>query len=322
MSGMLQAKLARLGLVQRSEAAPLSSVAVAGRAELMPGTEWLTDAGPVWVHERRFAPGTGPLPATARKLTSQERSVIFRRPPRSGETVAFDIETTSLSSGAGVHTFLVGLGWWEDDGVVVRQVLMRSPLEEEALLSHVLQVLQRFTGLLSFCGRGFDVPRFRDRLAYAGRSERLPVFPHDDLAPLSRQVFAGRLADGRLGSAERCILGFQRHEDLPGAECPREWFALQRGQAHRMAAVMEHNALDVVSLFGLEWMLLQEIAHPKTAAAAMFSTLACMEAGDLPSAVRSMRFAEALAQGANAAPAPVGITQAFERARRRLTSVR
>lgn len=316
MTSALQAKLARLGLVR--EQAVLNAPLHAQSASVLSGAECNTSAGTVWVHERRFEPGRDPLPIGTRPLTARESALLFRRPPREGASVAFDIETTGLASGAGVHVFLVGLGWWDAGSVVVRQVLMRSPSEEPALLQSVMEVLAQFTGMLSFCGRGFDIPRFRDRLALAGQTERLPVFPHDDLAPLARQMLAGRMKDTRLGSVERELLGFRRVDDLPGGECPREWFALQRGHAHRMAAVMEHNAIDVASLFGVEWALFNELHRPSTPAAAMLATVAALEAGELAHARNAAVVAAELLGSDPLEQAPRGLTKRFHSARQQL----
>lgn len=315
MPAGLQEKLARLGLVH----APATSPALmpAGSSEL-PGRECATSCGPVWLHERRFIPGTAPLPPGTRPLSDGEKALLFRRPPRRGGAVAFDIETTSLASGAGVHAFLVGLGWWHEGAVVVQQLLMRTPCEEGAMLSAVMATLERFTGMLSFCGRGFDVPRFRDRLAMAGHPEQLPIFPHDDLAPLARQLLAGRMKDTRLASVEAELLGFRRTDDLPGAECPREWFALQRGQAHRMAAVMEHNALDVASLFAVEWALFEELQRPQTYSAAMFATVAALEAGDVGRAQQTVLVAEELLSLGPRGSGPRGLADQYRRARQQL----
>ncbi len=316
MSAGLQEKLARLGLLAATPSTA-SAVPPSVVSEL-PGRECLTCCGPVWMHERRFVPGAAPLPHGTRPLTSVEKALLFRRPPRHGAAVAFDIETTSLASGAGVNAFLVGLGWWHEGVVVVQQWLMRSPLEEEAMLASVLATLQRFTGMLSFCGRGFDIPRFRDRLAMAGRGEQLPVFPHDDLAPLARQMLTGRMKNARLASVEAELLGFRRVHDLPGSECPREWFALQRGQAHRMAAVMEHNAIDVASLFGVEWALFEELQQPRTPATAMLATVAALEAGEMMHAQRAANVADEILAADSAGQVPRGLAEQYRRARQRL----
>ena len=280
MPSSLQARLRRLGVLHAPSAPVLRSDV--GISDL-PGHEIETPHGPCWFREWRVAPGTEGVALLPNCEASEaERSVLHRRPPRSGARVAFDTETTSLNSGAGVHVFLMGFAAWDGAVVCVRQFLMRSPLEEAAMLHAVQQELHRYGAMLSFCGRGFDVPRTKDRLSLAGFSRSLPVFPHDDLAPVARRFLKGRYSDCRLKTLESQFLGFQRVDDLPGAECPREWFALQRGQPHRMAAVMHHNALDLLSLFSLEHGLLRELANPTTPSAMIAASACLREAGVVP----------------------------------------
>ena len=48
--------------------------------------------------------------------------------------VFFDIETTGLSGGAGTLAFLVGCGWFEDEGFRVRQFFLLVRRGERAML--------------------------------------------------------------------------------------------------------------------------------------------------------------------------------------------
>ena len=78
-----------------------------------------------------------------------------------------DIETTGLSGGAGTYAFLVGLGRFEGDDFYLRQVFMRSPAEEQALLLVVADLLQDVDGLVTFNGRSFDLPVLNCRYSLA-----------------------------------------------------------------------------------------------------------------------------------------------------------
>jgi uncharacterized protein YprB with RNaseH-like and TPR domain len=46
----------------------------------------------------------------------------------------FDTETTGLAGGTGTVAFLIGLGWFEGDGFVTRQLFARDYAEERATL--------------------------------------------------------------------------------------------------------------------------------------------------------------------------------------------
>jgi hypothetical protein len=63
-------------------------------------------------------------------------------------------------------------------------------------------------------------------------------------------------------------LKFARVEDLPGAEVPEVYFQyLREGYSPRLHAVLEHNRLDVVSLFVYAHWLMQK-THPASPALA------------------------------------------------------
>ena len=103
--------------------------------------------------------------------------------------VAFiDTETTGLSLGAGTYTFLIGVGTFENPvglrtrrRFVVRQFFMRNPAEERAQLHLVEEALGRCTGIVSFNGRGFDMPLINNRFVLAAMPPPLAGAPHLDL---------------------------------------------------------------------------------------------------------------------------------------------
>ena len=50
-----------------------------------------------------------------------------------------------------------------------------------------------------------------------------------------RRAFSRRWEDCRLARVERLLLGFHRHNDLPGAEAPAAWFDwIQQGDDARL----------------------------------------------------------------------------------------
>jgi len=195
-----------------------------------------------------------------------------------------DTETTSLSGGAGVLVFLVGVGRFEADAFVVRQLFMRDPSEEPAMLDELEGLLREADGVVSFCGRTFDAPRVRDRFLFQDRPEQegaLRELPHLDLHPPSRRLFGHRLPDNRLRTLEESELGFTRSDDLPGSECPEAYFAYQRGVSNRIPEIMEHNLHDVLSLVMLEARLASCYVTPDDAGACLAAGVIAFEGGDL-----------------------------------------
>ena len=158
--------------------------------------------------------------------------------------VAFiDTETTGLSLGTGTYTFLIGVGTYElsqesgepERAFVVRQFFMRSPAEERAQLHLVEEALADCTGIVSFNGRGFDMPLIYNRFVLASMPLPLIGAPHLDLLPPAPSVEGpsgvmqpGQPGTQRAGSLSHCRgcarLSDPRHLPaiLPDRRCDRD----------------------------------------------------------------------------------------------------
>jgi len=227
--------------------------------ELVPGMVTGTPAGPFWRVVGRAADiwqagasshraylemlASPPLtmPAGGRALEDLAGSAAT-------SIVYLDLETTGLRS---TPLFLVGLMYSEGDDLVLDQLFARDYTEEIAVLSFVSGMLQKRELLVTFNGNTFDV-RFRvARMTF----HRLPaVIPrrHLDLLPVSRSMMKGRTPNHRLQTLERFVLGRKRTGDIPGSEIPGAYHEYVRtGDARRMAAVIHHNRLDLLSMMEL-----------------------------------------------------------------------
>ena len=179
--------------------------------------------------------------------------------------VFFDLETTGLSGGAGIHVFLVGCGRFEADGAfLTRQYLLTSHAQEKMLLAALAGELARVGALVSFNGKSFDVPMLETRYLF----HRLPwtgeqVAHFDVLHPARRfwgrtehalsmwraEGSLGRTGDCSLTALERAIVGLKRTGDVPGFEVPSRYFQFVRtGDARPLVAILEHNRLDLLTL--------------------------------------------------------------------------
>src|SRR6185369_13604126 len=68
--------------------------------------------------------------------------------------IFFDTETTGLSGGAGTLAFLVGCGWFDDDGgFTVRQFFLAGPSGERPMLDALQAILAEASLLVTFNGR-------------------------------------------------------------------------------------------------------------------------------------------------------------------------
>src|SRR5512135_2160551 len=228
-----------------------------------------TDYGPLFVHLERYAPdyvhGAYPLG----ELLNQSRQVAGRlaaQPARDDEeidlskTVFIDTETTGLAGGTGTLAFLIGAGAFEDDGsFVVRQFFLRSPAEEPAALLYLSEWLDQFESIVSFNGRGFDLPILQTRFTLQRLRPRILNAPHLDLLTPARRVWRGRLESCSLKSLEYYVLDVHRDQtDIDGALIPQLYIDYQHtGDASEMPRVLYHNAYDILSMVTLATRLIQ-----------------------------------------------------------------
>ena len=167
----------------------------------------------------------------------------------------FDTETTGLSTGAGTVVFLSGTGRMVGQDLVVRQLLLPDYPHERALLRLLAGDLAERPRLVTYNGRGFDLPLLASRLTVNGLFREQAALPerHDDLLPVARRLFRRPLGGARLAMVEAGVLGVRRGSDCLGSEVPLRYFSYLRGSSPDVLAdVLDHNLQDVVSLALLE----------------------------------------------------------------------
>lgn len=164
-----------------------------------------------------------------------------------------DIETIGLAGGTGTVAFMVGLGFYEEVAFRVEQYFMRDFPEEPAMLAALARRLDGMDWLVSFNGRGFDLPILTTRFIMNRMPPRLADAPHLDLLHPARRLWRARLPSCRLSALEKDVLGFYRDQaDVPGYLVPQIYFEyLRTGDAREIARVFYHNLYDVVSMAAL-----------------------------------------------------------------------
>ena len=119
--------------------------------------------------------------------------------------------------------------------------------------------------LVTFNGKSFDWPMVLERAAYHRLARQssddatdLRAFTseyrlvHCDLLHHARRRWRGRLPNCRLQTLERFVCRRHRVDDIAGGRIPQEYHHFVRTRdARRMAEVLEHNALDLVTLVEL-----------------------------------------------------------------------
>src|SRR5439155_24115161 len=76
---------------------------------------------------------------------------------------------------------------------------------------------------------------------------------HDDLLPVARRLWRRAVGGARVAEIEHAVLGVRRELDCPSAEVPARYFGyLRDGSPESLAAVLDHNLQDIVSLARLD----------------------------------------------------------------------
>jgi uncharacterized protein len=229
-----------------------------------------TSQGPIVCVRREYALqhhhggfALGPAFATAPALLA----VLTRRgaPPVERPRLVFlDTETTGLAGGTGTYAFLVGAGFAEDGRAVVQQFFMRDLDEEPALLAGLAALLERFDGVVTYNGAGFDLPLLETRFVLARRP--WPERWHLDLLGPTRRVLGLRCPDCRLATVENQVLGLVREDDVPGGMIPALYFDyLRRRHPGALPRLFAHNRSDVLSLMSLTAWLASALEAPEEA---------------------------------------------------------
>ena len=175
-----------------------------------------------------------------------------------------DTETTGLSGGAGTLIFLLGLGWLENNGLRVRQIMIRNYPQERKMLLAFADALKDHGTIVTFNGKSFDLPLLDSRLIMNGLHMQTVHLPHLDLLHASRRVYRMRLRKCSLRILEEAILEKRRINDLPGSEAPQRFFSyLKSGNFDPLSEVARHNLEDVISLAQLTGHLCEIFRSPE-----------------------------------------------------------
>lgn len=267
----LRRRLGRLDRKRRGSMSKVDSEPAHPRSELPPGEEIDTPFGPTFLIRTRYPMDY--LHGGNRLSDILEYDTLIAaevaRQPSLGETsierlVFIDTETTGLVGGAGTIAFMIGVGAFLDDSFVLRQYFLRDPNEERGMLSALQGDLESAEGFVSYNGRAFDLPLLEMRYMLRLRHHwSLSTWPQFDLLHPARRLWRMSLPDCTLGTIEKMQLDVHRtEEDVPGALIPGLYLDyLRSGDASRMARIVYHNAVDILTLVGLATQILKRYQY-------------------------------------------------------------
>ena len=161
-----------------------------------------------------------------------------------------DTETTGLMGGTGTVSFLIGIGYFNNEEFVVEQFLMRDYDEETPMLIDIRDKLNDHDIVVSFNGKSFDLPLIKTRLIL-NRLKRPDFNLHVDLLHSARRLWSF-LDSCSLNSLEENIIDYQRVDDIPGHLIPGLYFEfLENKDLKKLIPILEHNRYDILSLVTL-----------------------------------------------------------------------
>ena len=208
-------------------------------------------------------PSDGAWPRLSLLTSAPSHSRISASP----HLLFIDLETTGIAGGAGTYAFLVGCGWFAGGTFRIRQFMLSNFTAERALLEAVGELAAESGTVVSYNGKSFDLPLIETRFALHRLPSPFGELPHIDMLHPARRMW--RVADTsrhvqkdvpytdqkdvpytcRLSTLEQYLCGYVREGDVAGFEIPACYFRyVHAGDPRPLAAVLEHNRLDLLSL--------------------------------------------------------------------------
>ena len=183
------------------------------------------------------------------------------------DAIFLDTETTGLVGGTGTLVFLVGAGYFDGpDTFVVDQYFLPDPGQEAGMLAALDEFINRHSAVVTFNGRGFDVPLLETRFILSRIAPAFGERAHLDLLLPARRAWRNDLGSCSLSSLEFHMLDVRRdQQDIPGFLIPdlyREY--LHKGDPAEMQRVMYHNLHDILSMVTLVERLCSAVSAPSS----------------------------------------------------------
>jgi uncharacterized protein YprB with RNaseH-like and TPR domain len=169
-------------------------------------------------------------------------------------SIFIDLETTGLAGGTGTIPFLVGLGFFDQQSFKIVQFFLNDLASEFKMLEELESLVQdkKFTSVISYNGKGFDLPLLETRFTLNRLKCPLSALPHLDFLFSARYLWKHKYENCRLYNLALAHLGADRAEDIPSEEIPWRYFQyLRTGDFSLVEPILYHNQEDIMSLYGV-----------------------------------------------------------------------
>ncbi len=180
------------------------------------------------------------------------------------QVLFLDTETTGLSGGVGTIAFEIGVGFFEENTLIIHQYVINNYSQEINMLNKVAEIINNHSILITYNGKSFDYPLIESRFIMNKIRLSPKKLSHFDLLHVCRRIYKMRLGRCNLSTIEEFVLGKKRIDDLPGEMVPQRFFEyMKTGELSIIQDVLEHNYDDVLSLALLTAHVCNEFRHPE-----------------------------------------------------------
>ena len=166
-------------------------------------------------------------------------------------TIFFDIETTGLSP-VQTHVYLIGCAYRMGENIYITQFFAGQPEEEMQILSEFLKLISDYDTVITYNGRGFDVPYLKKRFEYYKLSHPLDSIHHLDIyKQLSGLKTILKLSDLKQKTLET-FLGITRDDIYSGGDLIRIYLEYAKYPTEESCALLKlHNYEDMTGMLKL-----------------------------------------------------------------------
>ena len=173
---------------------------------------------------------------------------LFNHTIKKKDLVFLDLETTSLSIGAGNYPFLIGIGFFKKNQFELKQYLYTDVDSEKAILENIKEIIENKI-LVTYNGKCFDIPLLENRFLI-NNIDQIIKKPSLDLLYIMRRVFKHYLDSFDLQTvSDYLAIDRNKWEDIEGYEIPGIYNEyIHFGRYQKLEPVLYHNERDVFAL--------------------------------------------------------------------------